>query len=97
MNDDLTSSSPAIVPEGMFLTPELEPGELPADAVRRELEEEIGLRIGAGAFTFVGRFEGPAVNEDGTVVANAFASIRRKIDFDHQCGKNLILCRRCDR
>lgn len=62
-----------------FIQPggKLEAGERPADAVCRELEEEIGLRIGVDRLTFVGRFEGPAVNEAGTVVAHAF-----RIDID---------------
>jgi 8-oxo-dGTP diphosphatase len=58
-----------------FIQPggKIEPGELPADALCRELEEEIGLRVAVEELTFVGRFEGPAVNEVGcTVVAHAF-------------------------
>ncbi len=57
-----------------FIQPggKVEPGELPADAVRREVEEELGLRVGAEEFTFAGTYHGPAVNEAGTVVAHAF-------------------------
>ena len=58
-----------------FIQPggKIEPGELPADAVRRELEEELGLRVGPDEFTFAGSYHGPAVNEPGqTVVAHAF-------------------------
>jgi 8-oxo-dGTP pyrophosphatase MutT (NUDIX family) len=54
----------------------VEPGEIPAGALCRELEEELGLRIGAEQLTFVGSYDGPAVNEPGcTVVAHAFRLI----------------------
>lgn len=49
-----------------------EPGELPADALCRELEEELGLRVSAEQLTFAGSYHGPAVNEEGTVLAHAF-------------------------
>ncbi len=58
-----------------FIQPggKLEPGEAPADAVCREVEEELGLRITPDQLTFVGRFEGAAVNEaDSSVIAHAF-------------------------
>jgi 8-oxo-dGTP pyrophosphatase MutT (NUDIX family) len=58
-----------------FILPggKVEPGELPADALCRELEEEIGLRVGAEKLTFAGSHHGPAVNEPGaTVIAHAF-------------------------
>jgi 8-oxo-dGTP diphosphatase len=58
-----------------FIQPggKIESGEAPIDAVCREVEEELGLRVGAAELTFAGRFEGPAVNEpDCSVVAHAF-------------------------
>jgi 8-oxo-dGTP diphosphatase len=57
-----------------FIQPggKLEPGERPADALCRELEEELGLRITPADLAFAGSYDGPAVNEPGTVVAHAF-------------------------
>jgi len=58
-----------------FIQPggKIEPTEAPADAVCRELAEEIGLTVDPGQLTFVGRFDGPAVNEPGqVVVAHAY-------------------------
>ncbi|WP_428969416.1 NUDIX hydrolase [Sphingomonas sp. Xoc002] len=43
----------------------IEPGEDPAAALIRELDEEIGLRVGLDALRPVGRFAAAAANEPG--------------------------------
>ena len=58
-----------------FIQPggKVEPGEQPADAVRREVSEELGIELRAEELAFAGIFAGPAVNEPGqSVVAHAF-------------------------
>ncbi|MGA2392456.1 MAG: NUDIX domain-containing protein [Candidatus Lustribacter sp.] len=57
-----------------FIQPggKLEAGEIPVEALCRELEEELGLRVRPADLTFVGSYDGPAVNEPGTVLAHAF-------------------------
>ncbi len=51
-----------------------EPGETPVETVRREVEEEIGVRADAARFIPLGRFTDDAANEPGhLVVADAFA------------------------
>jgi len=62
---------------GVFMQPggKLEPGEAPADALVRELAEELGLRVGADQLGHVGRFSAPAANEAGfTVDADVFTA-----------------------
>ncbi|RON78782.1 ADP-ribose pyrophosphatase YjhB, NUDIX family [Pseudomonas sp. NFPP07] len=53
-----------------FMQPggKIEPNELPAQALARELEEELGLRIAPAAARYLGRFSAPAANEPGFVV-----------------------------
>jgi 8-oxo-dGTP pyrophosphatase MutT (NUDIX family) len=43
----------------------IEPGEDPAAALLRELDEEIGLRVGVDALRPIGRFPAAAANEPG--------------------------------
>ena len=51
-----------------------EPGETGAQALARELDEEVGLRVDPAALRPLGIFEADAANEPGhTVVAEAFA------------------------
>lgn len=46
----------------------IDAGETPAEALARELSEELNLTIAPEAARFVGRFEAPAANEPGHVV-----------------------------
>ncbi len=51
----------------------IEPGELPAAALARELREELGIVIDAGAASHLGSFSAPAANEpDAHVEAELF-------------------------
>src|SRR4051812_7850723 len=46
----------------------IEPGETPVSALRRELQEEIGLSIEEGDARYLGRFTAPAANEPDYIV-----------------------------
>lgn len=61
---------------GIFMQPggKIEPGEKPADALVRELAEELRIAVDAEAASFLGEFAAPAANEAGAVVtAQIFA------------------------
>ncbi|WP_248797149.1 NUDIX hydrolase [Pseudomonas sp. MWU13-2105] len=58
-----------------FMQPggKIEAHEQPVQALARELEEELGLRIDTAAATYLGQFAAPAANEPGyQVVAELF-------------------------
>jgi 8-oxo-dGTP pyrophosphatase MutT (NUDIX family) len=58
-----------------FMQPggKIESHEQPVNALARELEEELGLRIDPAHVTYLGQFSAPAVNEPGfTVEAELF-------------------------
>jgi 8-oxo-dGTP diphosphatase len=46
----------------------IDPGEAPADALARELHEEIGVAVASSDLEFLGRFDADAANEAGFVV-----------------------------
>ncbi|WEG08047.1 NUDIX domain-containing protein [Microbacterium horticulturae] len=51
-----------------------EPGENPVQTLIRELKEELGVRVRAGALRKLGRFHAAAANEAGhDVIADAFS------------------------
>ncbi|GAA2105515.1 NUDIX domain-containing protein [Brevibacterium salitolerans] len=68
-----------------FMLPggKLEPGETAAEAVVREVEEELGLSVGPEEIVPVGRFSAAAANEPGHVVQSSvftFADAHRVLD-----------------
>ena len=62
----------------------IEPGENPLAALRRELQEEIGLSLGCVDARYLGLFEATAANEAGCIVQAEIFHIR----CDHEPETN---------
>jgi 8-oxo-dGTP diphosphatase len=58
----------------------IEPHESPAEALARELEEELGIRVAPGAPEYLGEFTAQAANETDHIVNAACFYLRA--DFD---------------